>query len=206
MTDSDMMSLVQLEATPLIPVIPLYVADHIVHLWQRLKCTAPPYWAFAWTGGQALARYTLDNPGIFQGKTVLDVGCGTGLNAIAAKLAGASHVVAADNIPESRELTQINADLHVVSIDIRDTVPPARDFDIVLFGDTFYDFELYQFVMELTDDALRFGRTVLAGDPRREFLPMRRCVRLADYTVPDTMMLERRPRTPAWAFQLIGNA
>lgn len=207
MTDLIEDGLVELRHPSLVPEIPLYTADHILTLWRTLNCEAPPYWAFAWPGGQALARYTLDNPDRFRGATVLDIGPGTGINSIAAALAGAEYVVAADNQPLSLELTQINTELNIVSsrIEVRDAVPVTRDFDIVLFGDCFYEYEMALAMLDMADDAIRFGRTVLVGDPRREYLPLRRCRPLTDYVVPDTMMLERRPRTPAYAFELVGN-
>lgn len=197
--------IVHLEATSLVPEIPLYVADHILSLWQELKCEDPPFWAFAWTGGQALARWTLDNHETFRGKEVLDIGSGTGLNSIAAKLCGA-RVTSVDNNDYSRQLTQFNADFHGVSLDIEEEIPESFEgIDIVLFGDTFYEFDLAQFVIRTIDAALTEECTVYAGDPKREYLPLRRCRQLARYTVPDTMHLERRPATPSYVFEIVGN-
>jgi predicted nicotinamide N-methyase len=207
----DLTDITTLEHPPLVPEIALNVGNApIGEMWRDiLDVEAPPYWLYPWVGGQALARWTLDNSGEFTGRTVLDFGAGTGLNGISAGLAGASTVYFVDEFDLSRQLCASNWELNVLNphrMEIGDTLPSRfTDIDIVLIGDCFYELELAEYVKSFTDQALRNGCRVLVGDPGREYLPRRRVKRLGKYTVPETWALEKRASMPAYAFELISN-
>ena len=136
-------------------------------LWQRTGRDEPPFWAYPWAGGQALARYVLDNPGIVAGRRVLDVASGSGLVAIAAARAGAASVVAGDIDPHAVAAIAINASANGVAVDARpfDLAADGHgDAEVVLAGDVFYQ-------RELAALALRFVR---GGDHGRSRRPGRR--------------------------------
>ncbi len=140
-----------IECPPLVPEIRLHLASELMPLWQALAKDAsdpelpPPYWAFAWAGGQALARYVLDHPDVVRGARVLDFATGSGLCAIAALQAGATDVLGADVDPWSADAVALNAALHGVHIpfvggDPIDDEPP--DVDVILAGDIGYEWNL----------------------------------------------------------------
>ena len=153
----------------------------------------PPYWAFAWAGGQALARYILDNPALFTGQRVLDLGAGSGLTAIAAMKAGAAHVLAADIDTVALAATAINAIENEVRVDTTAddllTAPPS-DFDVILVGDLFYERQLAASVIAFIDAAAKGGALVLIGDPQRNYFPKGRFTLAAEYQVAVTRDLE----------------
>jgi predicted nicotinamide N-methyase len=166
----------------------------------------PPFWAFAWVGGQAVARYLLDHPADVAGKRVVDVGAGSGLCAIAALKAGAAHALAADVDPLCEEAVALNARANGVSVtfsgsDLLDADPP--DTDLILAGDVCYEKPLAERVLSWLKRAHGRGVRVLIGDPGRP--PFRRegLVRLADYQVPTTRELEDRPVKQTGVFTLI---
>jgi predicted nicotinamide N-methyase len=143
-----------------------------------------PYWAHVWGGGLALARHVLDHRDVVAGKHVLDLGTGSGLVAIAAAMAGASHVIAADVDRYAVVATELNAAINGVRIEtlLEDlTAGAAPDVDIVLVGDLFYDGELARRVTGFLDRCIAGGIEVLVGDPRRAFLPMDRLELIAEY-------------------------
>jgi predicted nicotinamide N-methyase len=176
---------------PLVPEVALHLADDIEALWRVVgEDGPPPYWAFGWLGGQALARYVLDHPDDVRGRRVLDLGSGSGLVAIAAALAGASSVLAADIDPLSAAAVRLNADLNDVTVDVMladllDAGPP--DVDVVLAGDVCYDRDMTPRVLAWLE---LFGGRVLLGDPGRAYLPQDGWVELASYDVPTTRDLE----------------
>lgn len=183
---------------PLTPEITLHLAVESIPLWQKTEeelaeaGLPPPFWAFAWAGGQGLARYILDHPDIVAGKTVLDIASGSGLVAIAAAKAGAAAVTANDIDPFATAAIALNAELNGVRL----TISPA-DFigttitqDIILVGDLFYERDIASRLFTWPKALQRQGKTVLIGDPGRTYLPADQLEKLADYDVPVTRELE----------------
>jgi predicted nicotinamide N-methyase len=175
----------------IVPEVELHVVDDIVGLWNVTgEDDPPPFWAVAWLGGQALSRYVLDHPDEVRGKTVLDLGSGSGLVAIAAALAGATQVLAADIDPFCIDAIAVNATHNGVQIDVTvedllDAPPP--DVDVVLAGDVWYERELAARVLDWLG---RSRSRVLIGDPGRAYLPQSGWIELAAYDVPTTRDLE----------------
>jgi len=201
----------RLAAPPLTPEIRLQLADEAMDLWQATEDDLgqaglpPPFWAFAWAGGQALARHVLDHPEIVAGRRVLDFACGSGIVAIAAALAGASEVVAAEIDPYARAAAEVNAAangvaLVVPEIDFLDCGPAG--FDVVLAGDVFYERPMAARVEPFLRNAERQGAAVLFGDPGRAYLPASGIVPLMSYDVPVPRAIEDRDIrvTRIWRF------
>lgn len=189
----------KLLAVPLAPEIRLHLAEESLPLWQKTEeelgeiNVAPPWWAFAWAGGQALARHVLDNAGLVAGRRALDLGAGSGLAGIAAMKAGAAHVLAADTDPFAIAAIALNAAANSVAIaataaDLLAASPPPAD--VVLVGDLFYERALAERVLAFIEAAARAGAHVLVGDPRRSYFPAARFRRIAEYAVPVTRDLE----------------
>jgi len=192
----------RLRPVPLTPEISLHLADEAVPLWQKTEeeladiGLPPPFWAFAWAGGQALARYLLDNDDAVAGKRVLDLGAGSGLVAIAAAMAGAAPVVAADIEAFSEGAIGLNAaanGVHVEALiaDLLDA-PAAQEprYDVILVGDLFYEQTTAQRTLAFLSAQLAAGAHVLIGDPGRTYLPKHGLRELAAYSVPVTRELE----------------
>lgn len=191
---------------PLVPEVRLHGTDDVVALWEAMEAEgggagqAPPFWAAAWPGGQALARYLLDCPRSVAGRRVLDLGSGSGLVAVAAVLAGAAAVVASDIDPWSHAAIALNAELNGVSgIEVVGDVlagnPP--EVDVVVAGDVCYDREMTGRVLPFLWAAWTRGAAVLLGDPGRRYLPGEGLVAVAEYEVPDVD--EQQPRhTTVW--------
>ncbi len=185
---------------PYAPEIRLHVADEATALWQKTEeeldaiGLPPPFWAFAWAGGQALARYVLDNPALVDDATVVDFASGSGLVAIAAARAGARRVLASDLDPFAMAAIRLNAAANAVagrvepiSDDILGTVPQAG---LVLAADVFYERDLAAAVTDWLFGLHARGVTVLIGDPGRTYLPRTRLTCLASYEVPVSRDLE----------------
>ena len=193
---------------PLVGEVTLLLADDIHRTWSQADEEAPPFWAFAWAGGQALARYVLDHPQVVRRRRVLDLATGSGIVAIAAARAGALHVVASDSDARARVATRRNAALNGISLDVvGDLVGDGAedvelDVDVVLAGDVFYEQPMARLMLELLDEAAGAGIDVLVGDPGREYLPRRRVTPLATYDVPGTADLEGRAVTPTTVHRL----
>lgn len=187
-----------LRAVPHAPEIALHVADEATALWQKTEeelqeiGLPPPFWAFAWAGGQALARYLLDNPGTVAGRRVVDFASGSGLVAIAAARAGAMRVLASDLDAFALHAIPLNAAANGVADRIVTTGENliGRDAECVLAADVFYERDLGQAVGDWLASLHAAGRTVLIGDPGRSYLPKARLVPLAAYEVPVTRDLE----------------
>ncbi|NWG45090.1 MAG: methyltransferase [Alphaproteobacteria bacterium] len=188
-----------LTETPLVPEIPLHVASEVVPLWHLTEeelgraGLPPPFWAFAWAGGQALARYLLDHPERVRGKVVLDFGAGSGLVAIAAARAGASHVLAADIDPFALAAIRLNARANGVRIEVtdRDLVgDPMAGFEVVLAGDVFYERPTARAIESWLRMLAGTGRDVLVGDPRRSFFPGAGMRQVTAYAVKTTREIE----------------
>jgi predicted nicotinamide N-methyase len=189
----------RLLAVPLTPEIRLHLAEESLPIWQKTEeelgriDVPPPWWAFAWAGGQALARHVLDNSALVAGRSVLDLGAGSGLAGIAAMKAGAARVLAADTDPFALAAMALNAEANAVALDAtgRDLLAarPAR-FDVVLVGDLFYERPLAEGVLAFLEAARAAGAAVLVGDPRRSYFPSARFIEVARYSVPVTRDLE----------------
>lgn len=184
---------------PLVPEVQLYLAEESLPIWQKTEeelgdiNVPPPYWAFAWAGGQALARYILDNPSVVKGKTVLDLGSGSGLVAIAAMKGGAAHAVANDPDILAAIAAELNASANRTRIatqtdDILDG--NSLSFDTILIGDLFYEKPLAARVLAFAKRAVVEGATVLIGDPSRHYCPTEQLEKLTTYSVPVTRELE----------------
>jgi len=196
---------------PHAPEISLHVADEATELWQRTEeelgeiGLPPPFWAFAWAGGQALARYILDHPETVRGRRVLDFASGSGLVAIAAMKAGAAEVVACDIDGFAIAAIELNAAAnHVAITPVRaDLVGQDRGWETVLAGDICYERDLAARVTEWLSGLSRRGAAVLIGDPGRSYLPEERLDRLQIYEVPVTRTLEDAEitKTSVWAFK-----
>ncbi len=200
----------QLSAVALVPEIRLHQASEPIGLWQRTELAAgrtnldPPFWAFAWAGGQALARYLLDHPEAVKDRHVIDIASGSGLVAIAAARAGAAAVTACDIDPLAAAAISLNADANAVAVlavcaDVLDTDAP--DADVMLAADAFYERDLAGRVMRFLERGHARGADVLAGDFGRAYLPRDRLRALAAYDVPGLSVLEDSDvkRTTIWA-------
>jgi predicted nicotinamide N-methyase len=181
-----------------VPELQLYLADDAVSLWELTEeelgemGLPPPFWAFAWAGGQALARYVLDHPETVRGKSVLDVASGSGLVAIAAMKAGAASALAIDIDQFAAHAAELNAALNDVGVETSDADPvgQATDADVILVGDLFYDRDLAPRVLEWLIAQQAQGKTVLIGDPGRTYLPRDKLEQIAAYDIPVTRALE----------------
>ena len=210
---------------PLIPEIVLYLADEAVPLWHKTEeeigehGLPPPFWAFAWAGGQALGRYVLDHPELVRGKRILDLASGSGLVGIAAMKAGAASAGVADIDAFARAATALNAQINGVTLspivddlltqpfstETCSTKPCVGRWDVILAGDIFYERDTAQRAFGfLTHHALH-GATILIGDPGRSYLPKDKLARIADYSVPVTRDLEDTEikQTSVWALTAI---
>ncbi len=205
----------RLLAPPLVPEIRLYLAEESLPLWEKTEeqlgqmNVPPPFWAFAWAGGQALARYILDEPQLVKRRAVIDLGAGSGICGLAAKHAGAADVLCADVDPFSVHAVALNADANGLVVtatksNLLDMAPP--DVDVLLIGDLFYEKSLSECVMDWAWRAHRNGAVVLAGDPKRSFFPEDRFEVSAHYSVPVTRALEDADikNTAVWKMRAAG--
>lgn len=201
----------RVQAPPAVPELRLHLADDLTTVWEEVEREigtgelAPPFWAFAWVGGQGLARYLLDEPGEVAGRRVLDLATGSGLCALAARRAGAAAVLAADVDPLAEAAVALNAGLNGLDVrfcgdDLLDR--PAPDVDVVLAGDVCYDRHMADRVLPWLREAASAGVRVLLGDPGRHYLPQTGLVRLAAYDVPTTRDLEGVPLKHTRVFAL----
>jgi predicted nicotinamide N-methyase len=202
----------ELGPVPLVPEIRLYQASEPIQLWQRTEQVAgrtgldPPFWAFAWAGGRALARYLLDHPEAVSGQRVIDVASGSGLVAIAADQAGAAAVTGYDIDPLAAAAITVNAEANGVAVraicaDVLDADgPPAPGPDLVLVADAFYEKDLAGRVLQFLERSRARGAAVLAGDFGRTYLPRARLAPLASYDVPGLLAMEgsETKRTTIW--------
>jgi predicted nicotinamide N-methyase len=193
-------------APPLLPELRLHLATDVTPLWHATERQLaeeglePPFWAFAWAGGQALARHLLDAPTLVRGKRVLDFASGSGLVAVAAARAGAASVVAVDRDPVSAAAVALNAALNGVYVEARCEDPCAHedapawvtDAEVVLAGDVCYDHAMAPAVMAWLRRRVAAGARVLLGDPGRAYLPADGLVEMARFTVPTPDGVEAR--------------
>jgi predicted nicotinamide N-methyase len=194
----------------LVPEVALHVADDVVALWEAVAGqrdgapdpgSDPPFWAAAWPGGQALARFVLDHPEVVAGRTVLDLGAGSGLVAVAALQAGAHRVVASEVDPYGRAAIAVNAELNGVGpVDVAGDLldgDPDSAIDVVLAGDVCYDRGMTARVLPFLGKAWLGGAAVYLGDPGRSYVPREGLVEVATFEVPDTEGSQVR-RTTVW--------
>ena len=199
----------RIQPPPHTPELSLHLADEVTPIWRLTEEALaeiglpPPFWAFAWAGGQALARYVLDHPDEVAGKRVVDFASGSGIVGIAAMRAGAGHVLATDIDPFCGAALAVNGELNGVRIDFTDQnlldVPPP-DVDVILAGDICYEKPLATQVMDWLAAAHVRGTRVLIGDPGRSYFPRVGLEKLAEYEVPTTRELEDREvkKTAVW--------
>jgi predicted nicotinamide N-methyase len=182
-------SWLSLERVPLVPEVLLHQADDMHALWEAVGGESPPYWAFPWLGGQALARYVLDSD-VVRGRTVLDLATGSGLVGIAALKAGATGVLASDVDPLAVQAAEANAAANGVALELTTDDLLERDWpdvDVLLAGDVLYEQGMARRVLERLDS---FNGVVLLGDPGRDYLPHERFAEVAAYDVATTRELE----------------
>jgi predicted nicotinamide N-methyase len=188
----------RLLAPPLAPEMRLHLADDAVALWTKTEAELqasglpPPFWAFAWAGGQALARWIGDHPGRIAGRRALDFASGSGIVAIAAALAGAGKVEASEIDPFAQAAIALNAGENRVAVDVlaEDVFGTDRGWDVVLAGDVAYERDMAAAAFAWLEGLARRGALVLVGDPRRSYLALDRLECVAEYSVPTTRALE----------------
>jgi len=199
-------------APPLVPEIRLYLASAITPIWQATEETLargavpPPFWAFAWAGGQGLARYLLDHPELVAGREVLDIGSGSGIVAIAAAKAGAARVVAAEIDPFAAAAIALNAALNgvTVTVETRDLLDrAAAGWGVALAGDICYEEPMSSRAMTLLRRIAARGRLALLGDPGRAYLPRSGLVERARYQVLTSRELEDRDEREGVVWQVL---
>ncbi|WP_297507238.1 methyltransferase [uncultured Caulobacter sp.] len=189
----------RLQAPPHTPELALHLADEITPIWKLTEEALeeiglpPPFWAFAWAGGQALARYILDHPETVAGKRVIDFATGSGIVAIAALKAGAASVLAADIDVFCEAAVGLNAEANGVSVGFTDRNlldAPPPDADVLLAGDICYERPMAEAVMAWLGQGRAAGASVFIGDPGRTYFPKDGLEKLAEYQVPTTRELE----------------
>ena len=190
----------------------MHLADEMTPIWQLTEVELdregidPPYWAFAWAGGQAVARHLLDTPHEVAGRRVLDLAAGSGLCGLAAGLAGAASVTSVDIDPVAGIAIGLNAEANglAVAVRIADLLgeDPPTDVDVIVAGDVCYDREMTAAVLGWLRVARANGVRVLLGDPRRAYLPSDGLEQLSIYDVPTTADLEGREICPSVVFAL----
>jgi predicted nicotinamide N-methyase len=195
---------------PHVPEIRLHIADEAHDLWLKTEDELeaiglpPPFWAFAWAGGQGLARYVIDNPGSVAGKRVIDFASGSGLVAIAACLAGAASVQAVDIDPWTETAIKLNSRLNNVELEFSstDNIGSTLDAEVLLAGDVFYDKIFADRLIPWFEALAATGMTIVIGDPGRAYCPRKRLQSLATYEVPVTRALEDAEvkKTTVWKF------
>jgi predicted nicotinamide N-methyase len=201
----------RLLAPPLAPEMRLHLADEAVELWTKTEAELqasglpPPFWAFAWAGGQALARWIGDHPERVAGRRVLDFASGSGIVAIAAALAGAKKVEASEIDPFAQAAIALNAGENHVAVDVlcEDVIGADHGWDVVLAGDVAYERDMAAAVFAWLEGLARRGALALVGDPRRSYLALDRLECVAEYSVPTTRALEDAEikRTGVFAFK-----
>ena len=201
----------ELMPPPLVPEVRLHLATEVVPLWRKTEeeleaqGIPPPFWAFAWAGGQALARYVLDHPGIVAGKSVLDFGAGSGLIGIAAMKAGAKSVLCADIDAFAVASIVLNADENDVSVSATadDVIGQAGDWKVILVGDMCYERPLAERILVWLKARAAAGVAVYLGDPKRSYFPASGVEKLETYNVETTRELEDREIRETSVFRLV---
>ncbi len=193
----------------LTPDIALHLATEITPIWQATEAwleregIEPPFWAFAWPGSAALARYVTDNPAVVAGRRVLDFAAGCGLAAIACARAGAARVEAAEIDPLAVAAISLNAALNGVDVTAlcEDVVGQHCRWDVILCGDVCYEAPMTRHILPWLRRMAEAAEVVLA-DPGRAYVPKSALAMIARYAVPTTMELEDRPERIVTLFRL----
>lgn len=202
---------------PLVPEIKLHLATELTPLWEATEATLaekglpPPFWAFSWPGGQALARFMLDQPEIVRGKRVLDFAAGCGIASIAARMAGAGAVVATEIDPFAAVALALNGWLNQADVEIwlQDVIGQPNDpasadgFAVILAGDMCYERPLAERMTAWLRTLAAGGALVLMGDPGRSYLPKERLESLTTFSVPTTLELESSTRQETRIWRLL---
>lgn len=200
-------------APPLVPEIRLHLATEVTPIWQATEeilarsALPPPFWAFAWAGGQALARYLLDNSERVAGRFVLDIGSGSGIVGIAAAKAGAAHVLAADIDHFAAAAIAANAamngvELEITTSDVVDTAHPR--WEVITAGDVCYEQPMARRVTAWLRSLARRGRLVMLGDPGRAYAPADGLSEIGRYVVPTSRDLEDRESRETVVWEVTG--
>lgn len=187
-----------IDSPRLVPELRLHLASELLPIWQASEAwieqegLPPPFWAFAWAGGQALARYLLDKPSLVEGERVLDFAAGSGLQGFAAKRAGAASVEAVEIDPFACAAIAMNAALNDLEIEVReeDLIGKDEGWSVILAGDVCYERPMAEAVMTWLRGLAARGALVLMGDPSRTYLPREGLEKLALYAVPTTREIE----------------
>lgn len=196
----------RLRRAPFVPELRLHLSDDALDIWETTQAAIdggelpPPFWAFVWAGGQAVARYVLDNPALVAGRPVVDIATGSGLVAVAAALSGATSVTAYDIDELAVEATRLNAAANGVGVvarcgDVRDVSVAAGT--VVTVGDVFYDERIAATMLAELGRLAEAGAEVLVGDPHRAYLPTSVLEPVAEYDVDVEAELEDAPVKPA---------
>ena len=200
----------RLQPVPHAPEISLWLADEVTPIWRLTEeelgemGVPPPFWAFAWAGGQALSRWLLDHPHEVAGKRVIDFAAGSGLVGIAAMKAGAASVLCADIDPFCEAAVRLNAEANGLELDFTDRDlldAPPPECDVICAGDVCYERPMTERVLAWLGAARANGTRVLIGDPHRTYFPRKGLEFLAEYRVPTTRELEDQEikRASVWA-------
>jgi predicted nicotinamide N-methyase len=202
----------EISCPPLVPDIRLHLATEVTPIWQATEATLardglpPPFWAFAWAGGQALARYVLDHPAIVAGREMLDFGSGSGLVAIAGGRAGAVRVTAAEIDAFAAAAIAANAALNDVEITVATTDligAPSRFWHVITAGDICYEQPMAERAIRWLRRRAAEGSLVLLGDPGRSYLPRSGLLERARYNVPTRRELEDREVREAVVWEVL---
>lgn len=202
----------RIKPVPHAPEIRLHVADEAMDLWSRTEEELgelgldPPFWAFAWAGGQALARYILDHPDLVRAKSIMDLASGSGIVGIAAMMAGATRCQALDIDPFATAAGELNAEANnvAISFETRDVTSEAPlPADVLFCGDVFYDKPMSEHMLAYLDRCMGSGITIYVGDPGRSYLPKERLELLATYEVPVIGALEDAEIKKSSVFRLL---
>lgn len=202
----------ELLSPPHVGEIQLHLASEAHDLWLKTEDELqqiglqPPFWAFAWAGGQGLARYILDHPEVVAGKRVVDFASGSGIVGIAAAKAGALSVLAVDIDPWAKVAIEMNAAANAVQLDITDANLIGSDLeaDVLLAGDVFYDKGFAELLLPWFEAQQRSGLRILVGDPGRAYLPKRNLEAKDTYQVPVSRALEDSEVKKTTVWELIG--
>lgn len=203
-----------LEAPAMVPEFKLWLASEYVPIWQATEAWLeeqnidPPYWAFCWPGGQAIARYLLDNPAEVRGKRVIDLAAGSGISSMAAVRAGAASVIANDIDALSLVAARLNAGANGLAFEVSmddwlagpDGAPEA---DVVIAGDVCYEREMSAKALAWLRSHARLGRLVLLGDPGRNYFSAQGLQERARYEIPTSLQLENRGMRETVVWQVL---
>lgn len=200
-----------LDAAPLVPEIRLHLASEITPIWQATEAwlaehnVAPPFWAFTWPGGQALARHVLDHPADVAGRRVVDFAAGCGIAAMACAMAGARSIEAAEIDPLAVAAIRLNAAANRVSVDIAqcDIVGAACRWDLILCGDVCYEAPMTEHILPWLRE-MACQAEVWVADPGRAYLPQRDLAPFISYRVPTSLELEDRTEREVTLYRLRG--